>query len=198
LTGLGAVRNTAKVTRGSSVVVVGCGGVGLNVVQGASLAGAATIVAVDTARDKLGVARSFGATHALPAGSAGLQEQIIELTAGRGADYVFVSVGSKLALDRSQRYLAPGGTLVVVGMPASGVTAEYDPGDLAARGQRILGSKMGSSRIHTDIPLLLDLYRRGDLRLDELISGRFPLQDINAAVAEVRDGNTLRNVITFE
>ena len=94
-------------------------------------------------------------------------------------------------------YLCSGGTMVVVGMPASGVMATYDPGDFVARGQQILGSKMGSSRVDVDIPKLVDLYQQGDLKLDQLISGRYPLEDINEAIAGVRNGSALRNVIVF-
>lgn len=197
ITGLGAVWNTAQVPAGSNVVVVGCGGVGLNTVQGAAMIGAATVIAVDIVDSKLDAARNFGATHTVNSTSHDSVNAVRSLTDGRGADFVFVTVGAKAAIDSSMSYLAGGGTMVVVGMPATGVMGEYDPGDVAARGQRILGSKMGSSRVSVDIPVLVDRYLRGELKLDELISGRFPLSEINTAIADVRKGSALRNVVVF-
>ncbi len=196
-TGFGAVINTAAVPAGATVVVIGVGGVGLNCVQGAVAAGASPIVAIDVADAKLEAARKFGATEALNAGDARLVQQVCSLTGGRGADFVFVSVGAKPAFDRSMDLLASGGTMVVVGMPASGVMAEYDPGELAARSQRIIGSKMGSVRIADDIPRLVSLYRQKRLKLDELISGRYALDDINAAITSSKSGAALRNVIVY-
>lgn len=197
ITGFGAVCNTAKVPAGASVVVIGVGGVGLNCVQGAAAADAPRVIAVDIAASKLDVARRFGATDALEADDARLVEKIRQLTDGRGADFVFVSVGAKVAIDRSVRLLARGGTAVIVGMPASGVMAEYDPSEFAARGQRILGSKMGSTCVRDDVPRLISLYRQDRLKLDELISGRYALDDINAAIASSKAGDALRNVIVF-
>ena len=197
LTGFGAVSNTAKVPKGATVVVVGAGGVGVNCIQGAAVAGAAILIAVDIADSKLQAAQQFGATHSLNARDDGLVQKVRDLTAGRGADYVFVSVGARAALEQGIELLAFGGTLIVVGMPETGVMAEYDPGELAARSQRIIGSKMGSARIAEDIPMLVALYRNGQLKLDELISGRFPFADINAAIASSQGGAALRNVVEF-
>ena len=197
ITGLGAVWNTAQVPAESSVVVVGCGGVGLNAIQGAKLIEASPVIAVDIADAKLDAARSFGATHVVNSATEDLTASVLGLTAGRGADFVFVTVGAKTAMDASMALLAAGGTAVVVGMPATGVVAEYDPGDVAARSQRIIGSKMGSSRVRADIPRLVERYRHGELKLDELISGRYPLNQINEAIAEVKTGSALRNVIVF-
>lgn len=197
ITGVGAVSNTAAVPPGSSVVVIGAGGVGLNVVQGARLVGAAPIVALDPVAEKRAMARAFGATAVLDPLVDDPLAAVRDLTTGRGADYVFVSVGSKLAIEQGMGLMRRGGSLVIVGMPPSGVTIDLDPSSLAASGQRVLGSKMGSSRIDIDIPRLEGLYRRGDLRLDELISGRYPLSAINDAIADVRRGVALRNVIVF-
>ena len=197
ITGVGAVSNTAAVPAGSSVVVIGAGGVGLNAVQGARLVGAAPIIVLDPVPEKRAMAQAFGASAALDPFTGDPRAAVRDLTHGRGADFVFVSVGSKLAIEQGMDLLRPGGSLVIVGMPASGVTIELDPGSLASRGQRVLGSKMGSSRIDIDIPRLEALYRRGDLRLDELVSGRYPLAAINDAIADVRRGVALRNVIVF-
>jgi Zn-dependent alcohol dehydrogenase len=197
ITGVGAVANTARVEVGSDVVVFGCGGVGLNSVQGALLAGARTIVAIDLADSKLAAARSFGATHTLNARTDDVVAEVKAITDGRGADYVFVTVGVKLAYDASYALLAKGGAVVLVGMPPSGVMSEIDPATMAAYSQRILGSKMGASRIAIDIPNLVTLYQQGRLKLDELISGRYKLEEINEAMASVKTGEALRNVIIF-
>ncbi len=198
ITGLGAVVNTAKVPAGSSVVVIGTGGVGLNSVQGAALCGATTIIAVDLSDDKLEAARRFGATETINPSKTDVRQQVFSMTNGRGADYVFVTVGAKSAFDQSYGLLAKTGSAVLVGMPATGVMSEIDPGTLADQSQRILGSKMGSARIQVDIPNLVELYRQGRIKLDELISGRYRLDEINQAIAEVNRGEALRNVIVFE
>ncbi len=198
ITGYGAVVNTARVRPGHHVAVVGCGGVGLNSIQGAAIAGAAEIIAIDLSEDKLKAARSFGATHAVNPAKEDAAARIKELTAGRGVDFVFVTVGAKAAFDRAFDYVTKNGAVVIVGMPPSGVMAEYDPGTLAAWNQKILGSKMGEAHITRDIPELVAHYRAGRLKLDELVSGRYPLEEINAAIAAVNEGRALRNVIVFE
>lgn len=197
ITGLGAVVNTAQVAAGSSVVVIGTGGVGLNSVQGAALSGATTIIAVDLSDDKLAAAKSFGATHGVNPAKEDSGEAVRALTGGRGADYVFVTVGAKPAFDQAYGLASRLGTVVLVGMPAKGVTSEFDPTTIANESQRILGSKMGSARIQIDIPNLVSLYKQGRLKLDELISGRYPLDQINEAIASVNRGEALRNVIIF-
>ncbi|MGD9508500.1 MAG: Zn-dependent alcohol dehydrogenase [Geminicoccaceae bacterium] len=197
ITGLGAVFNTAQVPAGSEVVVIGTGGVGLNSVQGAALCGARSVIAVDLSDSKLAAARRFGAGHTLNPAKEDLPAAVRQLTGGRGADFVFVTVGAKTAVEQSFQLLARGGSTVLVGMPPTGVITGFDPTDLASYGQRVLGSKMGSSRIRIDVPMLVDLYRQGRLKLDELISGRFPLEEVNAAVSGVIKGEALRNVIVF-
>jgi len=197
ITGFGAVTNTAAVPAGSDVVVIGTGGVGLNAVQGAAHVGARSVVAVDLSDDKLAAARRFGATATVNPGRQDLAAAVRAATDGRGADYVFVTVGAKAAFDQSYGLLAPAGAVVLVGMPASGVLSAFDPGTLAGASQRILGSKMGSARIADDIPRLVGLYRAGRLKLDELITGRYALEEINEAIASVNRGEALRNVILF-
>ena len=196
ITGLGAVTNTAQVRPGSHVVVIGTGGVGLNSVQGARLCGAQTVIAVDVSAAKLDAARQFGATHTVNV-SDDVPAAVRDITGGRGADYVFVTVGAKAAFDQSYALLAKAGAVVLVGMPATGVMSEIDPATMASLSQRILGSKMGSARIAVDIPNLVSLYRDGRLLLDQLITGRYPLSEINAAMAAVTRGDALRNVIVF-
>ncbi|MBC8267667.1 MAG: Zn-dependent alcohol dehydrogenase [Rhodospirillaceae bacterium] len=197
LTGFGAVVNTAAVETGSSVVVIGTGGVGLNSVQGARISGATTIIAIDVSTDKLKAAQEFGATHAINAGDADVVGQVRALTGGRGADYVFVTVGSIVAINSAYALMGSTGAVVLVGMPENGVMSEFEPGNIADQSQRILGSKMGSSRVQIDIPYLVTLYQQGRLKLDELITGRYPLEDINEAIASVKRGEALRNVIVF-
>jgi S-(hydroxymethyl)glutathione dehydrogenase / alcohol dehydrogenase len=197
LTGVGAVINTANVRAGASVVVIGCGGVGLNSVQGARLAGCDPIVAIDVEAKKLAAAREFGATHTIDVRGEDVEGRVKELTGGRKADWVFVTVGAKGATEQGAALMKRNGGTVLVGMPPSGVTATIDPGWLAADGQRILGSKMGSARPQIDVQKIVALYHEGRLKLDELITGRYPLDRINDAVASSRSGAALRNVIVF-
>jgi Zn-dependent alcohol dehydrogenase len=197
ITGLGAVINTADVEPGSDVVVTGTGGVGLNSVQGAVLAGARTIIAIDLADDKLRAAKDFGATHAINGSTQNAVEEVLKLTDGRGVDYVFITVGAKPAIEQAFKLLSRGGEAVIVGMPESGVMTEFDPGAFAGYGQRVLGSKMGSARIDIDIPMLVDLYQQKRLKLDELITARYALDDINEAITSVRNGEALRHIIVF-
>ena len=197
ITGLGAVVNTARVPAGSSVVVIGTGGVGLNSVQGAVQSGASTIIAIDLLDEKLEAARKFGATHVINAAKEDVVAAVKAATEGRGADYVFVTVGAIKAIEQSYDLMGKGGAVVLVGMTASDVMTEYCPCNIADNSQRILGSKMGSARIQVDIPSLVALYQQGRLQLDELISGRYRLDEINDAIDSVKKGEALRNVVVF-
>ncbi len=197
ITGLGAVVNTAKVPSGSSVVVIGTGGVGLNSVQGARLVGANPIIAVDIADDKLQAARSFGATHGINSAQEELTEQVRLLTGGRGADFVFVTVGAIKAFETAPRMLAARGEMIMVGMPPSGAMASYEPVMLTALSQSMKGSLMGETVLKRDIPWLIEQYRQGRLKLDELITNRYSLDQINEAIADTKAGKSRRNVIVF-
>ena len=196
ITGFGAVVNTARVRPGQTVAVIGCGGVGLNSVQGAALAGASLVAAIDLSDDKLRAASRFGATHGFSPADA--PSEVMALTENRGVDFVFVTVGAKAAFDGAFSLLTKNGAVVIVGMPPTGVFASYDPGTMAAWNQKILGSKMGETDIARDIPRLVEHYRAGRLKLDELVSGRYPLEGINDAIASVKAGKALRNVIVFD
>jgi len=198
ITGVGAVLNTAALTPGSSAVVIGAGGVGVNAIQGAALAGAAPIVAIDIVPGKLPLARRFGATHALDGRQGDIAGRIRELTAGRGADYVFVTVGSPAAVSQALSLARRGGTVVLVGMPAAGATAPIPVSDFAYNGLRLLGSNMGSTRLGVDVPRLLTRYREGRLKLDELITARYPLERINEAIEAMEGGAALRNVVVLD
>lgn len=196
ITGVGAVVNTAKVRPGETVVVIGAGGVGLNAIQGARIAGAARIIAVDVKPEKLEAAKAFGATDGVLASEAKPWSAARKIT-GRGADAVFVTVGATAAYDTAPRYLAPGGRMVMVGMPHSGATASYEPVIIAASGQAMLGSLMGDTVLARDIPWMVDLYQQGRLKLDELVSGRWRLEQINEAIADTKSGAARRNVIVL-
>jgi S-(hydroxymethyl)glutathione dehydrogenase / alcohol dehydrogenase len=197
ITGLGAVTNTAKVPVGSSVVVIGTGGVGLNSIQGARLSGAHPIIAVDLSDEKLEAAKGFGATHGFNPSRDDVTAGVKALTEGRGADYVLVTVGSTPAMLQAMALPRRKGTVVMVGMPATGAKLPLEVGDIADYSQTIAGSKMGESRPKTDIPKLIELYQDGRLLLDELVTERYPLDQINEAFASVNRGEALRNVIVF-
>jgi Zn-dependent alcohol dehydrogenase len=194
MTGVGAVVHDASVGPGQSVVVIGAGGVGLNAVQAAAGAGA-RVTAVDVSTAKLAAAVAFGATAAIDASSADPVAEVRAGTDGAGADAVVVTAGSAAAVDQGLACLRRGGTLVCVGMPPSGRSATFDPGSLAHDGKRIVGSKLGSSRPAEDVPRIAELYAQGRLRLDELVTATFPLERINDAIASMRRGEAIRNVI---
>ncbi|MGR3638467.1 Zn-dependent alcohol dehydrogenase [Alterinioella nitratireducens] len=197
ITGIGAVVNTGRVRPGQNVVVIGAGGVGLNTIQGARIAGAARIIAMDMSEDKLEDARAFGATDALLATGDKPWEAVARITGGRMADAVFVTVGAIPAYDLALRLLGKGGMAYAVGMPHSGAKAEYEPVIIAAVGQGMKGSKMGDTVLARDIPWMVDMYGQGRLKLDELISGRWRLDQINEAIADTKTGHARRNVIVL-
>ena len=197
ITGVGAVVNAAQMRPGQDAVVIGAGGVGLNAIQGARIAGARRIVAVDMLPEKLNIAMEFGATHGvLATGDApwvGAQQAL-----GRGADAVFVTVGAASAYTTAPNYLASGGKVIMVGMPTTGAASSYEAGSLAAASQAMIGCKMGDVVIQRDIPWIVDLYRQGRLKLDELISAHWSLEQINEAIADTKTGSAKRNVILFK
>ncbi len=197
ITGVGAAINTTQIKPGASAVVIGTGGVGLNVIQGAALSGANPLIAIDVNDAKLSAARAFGATHVINSKNQDAAAVVRELTNGRMADHVFVSVGVGPAIEQGIGLMGKGAETIIVGMPPSGVTTTFDPSWLAADSQRIIGSKMGSAQSPADIPQLVGLYRGGRLLLDELITKRYPLEEINEAIDAVKRGEALRNVVVF-
>ena len=196
ITGIGAVVNAAGVRPGQNVVVIGAGGVGLNAIQGARIAGAAHIIAVDMTKEKLAAATEFGATGALLANGDRPWDAARKIM-GRGADAVFVTVGAIPAFEVAARYLDSCGRVYMVGMPHNGEAAHYEPAIASALSQGMIGTKMGDAVLRRDIPWMIDLYRQGRLRLDELVSGRWQLEEINEAIADTRTGAARRNVIVF-
>ncbi|WP_170517656.1 Zn-dependent alcohol dehydrogenase [Ruegeria atlantica] len=198
ITGVGAAVNAAKLRPGQDVVVIGAGGVGLNAIQGARIAGARRIVAVDMTEEKLDIAMEFGATHGVLASQDQPWKAAFKALGGRGADAVLITVGAIPAYDQAPRYLGRGGRAIMIGMPHSGDMSSYEPVVLAALGQGMVGSKMGDVVIQRDIPWMIDLYEQGRLKLDELISGRWSLDQINEAIEDTKTGSAKRNVILFD
>jgi S-(hydroxymethyl)glutathione dehydrogenase/alcohol dehydrogenase len=194
-TGLGAVFNTARVTPGSTVAVIGCGGVGLNSVQGAVIAGAGRVIAVDTNPWKLELARTFGATDLVDATAGDPVEQVRELTGG-GVEYAFEAIGLKTTAEQSFAMLRKGGTATIIGMIPEGQRIEL-PGSEFLDEKKIQGSNMGSNRFRVDMPRYVDLYLSGRLKLDELVSARIGLEQINDGFDAMRRGEVARSVIEF-
>jgi S-(hydroxymethyl)glutathione dehydrogenase / alcohol dehydrogenase len=197
ITGVGAVINTAGVRPGESVAIIGAGGVGLNAIQGARLAGAATIVAIDVRESKAPAAMQFGATHFVDARQADAVEMVRVLSGGRGVDHAILTVGNAEAAAQGLALVRHGGTLTLVGMPSIDATMPLNIWEVVARSQRIIGSSMGSTLLRIDVPRLVELYRQGRIRLDELITNRFPLDRINEAIESTERGEALRNVVVM-
>ena len=195
-TGVGSVIYTAGVKPGESVVVYGCGGIGLNILQGAILSGAYPIIAVDTNAAKMQIARDFGATHTLLANNQ-TASAIRELTGGRGADHVLEAVGAPAVQEAALEAVAPGGTLTLVGLAPMG-TGTNLPGAVIVRQEKtIKGSYYGTVNPQRDFPLFLDLYMAGRLHLDKLVTQQYRLEQINEAYEAMLGGEIARGVIVF-
>lgn len=198
MTGVGSVLNTAKVQPGESLAVFGCGGVGLNAVQGGRLANAEPLIAVDVADNKLEYARRMGATHTINAAREDVRAAIERLT-GRGVDYAIVAVGDSRVTTQAWGAVARGGTLVQVGVTPVGQTLELDMrGTLVMQERRIVGSSYGSARPFEDFPRLVNLYLSGGLRIDELITKRYRLDQANEAFQDLAAGALARGLIVFD
>ncbi len=197
-TGVGAVLFAAGVRAGESVLVLGCGGVGLNVVQGAALVGAAPIIAADVVPQKLELARQLGATHVVNPREQDLIEVVRSLTAGRGADYAFEVIGRPDTIQQAYAATRKGGTTVVVGLTPIGTTVPLDPLDLLRSEKTIKGTVYGTANLPLDIPRLLELYRLGRIKLDELISRRLRLEEINEGFETMLAGSVARSIVTFD
>jgi S-(hydroxymethyl)glutathione dehydrogenase/alcohol dehydrogenase len=197
-TGFGGVINRARVRPFQSVVVMGIGGVGINAIQGAAYAGARPVIAVDVLDSRMKMALDFGATHTVNAGDEKAVEKILELTSGRGAEFVFVTVGSIAAIKQGMSFTAPRGTTVLIGLPNYRDQLSFAPLDIIPTEKNLIGGFMGATNLKIDIPNLIALYQSGKLKLDELITGRFPLERINEAMSLTEKGEGLRNIITFE
>ncbi len=197
-TGYGAVMHTAQLPKGASVAVVGAGGVGLNVIQAAALAGARQIIALDRVPEKLALARRFGATDVVDASDTDdLVSPVLELTEGRGADYSFEVVGRPETIAAAYGMTRKAGTVVVVGIAAPHLEVSLNAFSIPSQSRILTGSWYGRSHPDRDIPAILDLYMEGRLDLDGLITRRYDLQEINEAFAALRRGDLARGVITF-
>ena len=194
-TGLGAVLNTAAIEVGSSVAVFGAGGIGLAAIQGARIGGARTIIAVDVHESKLATARELGATHSVDASSRDPVEAIKRIVPG-GVDYSFEAIGLKATAEQTYEAIRRGGTATVIGMIPQGVKIEIDGPSLLG-GKRLQGSSMGSNRFRIDMPRYVDWYRQGRLLLDEMITRRGRLEDINEAFRAMKAGEVARSVLMF-
>jgi S-(hydroxymethyl)glutathione dehydrogenase/alcohol dehydrogenase len=195
MTGIGAVTNTAHVAAGEIVAVFGCGGVGLNAVQGAAMSGAYPIVAVDVLASKLDFARRMGATHVVDARA---EDPVAALRATfGGVDHAFVAVGAGRAVEQAIAALAPGGTCVIIGAPPTGEQIVLDSAAVRAGELHVLGSSYGSANPPVDFPWLVDLYLAGRLRLDELVTRRYDLDQANEAFERLVAGDDARGLIVF-
>ena len=198
-TGVGSVFHTAGVEPGSTVAVIGCGGVGLSCINGAALVGASMIIAIDKVESKLEMAKDFGATHVINGSNSDPVEQVRELTGGPGGgvQYSFEAIGLKQTAEQAFRMIRAGGTATIIGMIPVGVKIELTGSDFL-REKKIQGTMMGSNRFRVDMPRYIDFYLQGRLHLDQMISKRIPLEDINDAFADMKTGEVARSVIIFD
>jgi len=196
-TGLGAVFRTARIEPGSDVAVIGCGGIGLSAIQGARIAGANKIIAIDMMNSKLELAEQLGATHSVNASEGDAVAQVREITQGEGVPNSFEAVGLKATAEQSFQMLRKGGQAVVIGMIPVGTKVEIDGVELLSE-KKLTGSNMGSNQFRTDMPRYVEMYLDGRLKLDEMVSKTINLEDINEGFAEMKTGNVTRSVITFD
>lgn len=193
-TGVGAAMFTAKVQPGDTVVVLGCGGVGLSVIQGARLCGAAQIIAVDGVTSKMWVAKHFGATTALTTDD-NVEAIVKRLTGGRGADHVFEAVGIPTLQEKALSLVRPGGTLTLAGLSPMGTSTNFPSALLTRQEKTIRGSYYGTVHAPRDFPMLIDLYAAKKLNLDDMITKRYKLEQVNEAYADMVAGKLARGVI---
>ncbi len=195
ITGVGAVFNNAKVEPGTDVAVIGCGGVGLSAINGAALAGAGRIIAIDTLQSKLELALKMGATHTINASNVDPVAMVKELTGG-GVHYAFEALGMKLTAEQSFYMLRAGGTATIIGMVPFGVKIELHGFDFL-RERKIQGTSMGGNRFRVDMPRLIEFYRQGKLHLDHMITGRIKLSEINEGFAALKSAAPVRQLIDY-
>jgi S-(hydroxymethyl)glutathione dehydrogenase/alcohol dehydrogenase len=194
-TGVGAVIHTAKVEPGATVAVIGCGGVGLSCINGAAIAGAGRIIAVDMVPSKLELARKFGATDVVNAKEKNAVGEVIEMTGG-GVQYSFEAIGLKTTAEQAFGMLRRGGTATIIGMIPPGTMVQVHGPDFLWE-KKLQGSMMGSNRFRVDMPRFVDFYLSGKLHLDDMISGRVKLADVNGSLKALETGEVARSVIMF-
>jgi S-(hydroxymethyl)glutathione dehydrogenase/alcohol dehydrogenase len=197
VTGVGAVTNAARVANGSSAVIIGAGGVGLNVAQGAALAGCDQIIAVDLRPSALALAREFGATHTIEASAGNVAEAVRDLTGGRGADHVFDTVGTPTTISQALECTRKGGTVVLTGLSRTDALASIPTFLFVMQEKRLIGSLYGSGQPAQDIPRLVALYQAGKLKLRELVTHTYRLDDVNDALTALASGVDARGIIQW-
>lgn len=197
-TGVGAALFRAKVERGSRVALFGCGGVGINIAQGCALAGASRIIAIDRNRARLDLARRFGATDLVDPSEREPVAAVREMTEGRGADYSFEAIGDRATMTQAIDAARRGGTIVLVGLGGQGESVTLDAGSFTRTDKLLTSAYYGGCDPQHDFPALLDLYREGRLKLDELIGRRRPLDEINEAFSDLATGEVIRTLIVFD
>jgi S-(hydroxymethyl)glutathione dehydrogenase/alcohol dehydrogenase len=197
MTGVGAVIHTSNVRPGETVAVIGCGGVGLAAINGAAIAGAGRIIAVDTQGSKLNLAKHFGATDVVNAKEADPVAKVIDMTSG-GVHHSFEAIGLKQTAEQAFKMLGRGGTANIIGMIPFGMNIELHGADFVMGEKRIQGSLMGSNRFPVDMPRLVDFYLAGKLKLDDLIARRIKLEQVNEGFDELKRGELARSVIMFD
>jgi S-(hydroxymethyl)glutathione dehydrogenase/alcohol dehydrogenase len=197
MTGAGAIFNTAKVAPGETVVVVGCGGIGMAAINGAAIAGAGRIIAVDNNPVKLQLATKLGATDIVDVRNGDPVAQVRELTKGQ-VHHAIEAVGSKITAEQSFQMLGPGGVATIIGMIPLGTKIELHGIEFLRGEKKMQGSSMGSNRFRVDMPRLIEHYMRGRLHLDDWISARIKLSEINEGFANMKSGKVLRSVIMFD
>jgi len=196
-TGLGAVFRTAEVRPGEDVVVIGCGGIGLSAVQGARIAGANKIIAVDMTEGKLETAQAMGATHVINGSSDDPVAAVRELTGGAGVPHSFEAVGLKQTAEQAFKMLDKGGQATVIGMIPVGTMVEVHGVDLLHE-KKLTGSNMGSNQFRTDMPRFVDMYMQGRLYLDEMVSKTISLEQINEGFEDMKSAAVARSVVVFD
>jgi S-(hydroxymethyl)glutathione dehydrogenase/alcohol dehydrogenase len=196
ITGVGSVIHTSGVRAGETVAVLGCGGVGLSAINGASIAGAARIIAIDTQPKKLELARKFGATDTVLVRNTSPVEEVIEMTKG-GVQHAIEAIGLKSTVEQAFAMLARGGTASIVGMVPYGTKIELPAVDFLSE-KRIQGSVMGSNRFPLDVPRYIDFYMQGRLNLDDLVARHIKLDEVNDGFEELKRGELARSVIMFD
>lgn len=196
--GFCAAVNRARVRPGSSVLVIGAGGVGMNVIQGARASSASTIIAADIVDRKLAWARSFGATHTINANKTDVVSKVMEITDGAGVDFAFEAISSPETISQAYAATAKLGTVVVIGLtPATADSLPISPLSLVLSQKTLMGTLYGTSNAQVEIPKLLSMYRHGQLKLDELVTNTYTLDEINQGYADMLAGKNVRGVVTF-
>jgi len=197
VTGVGAVTNAARVEPGSSVVIIGAGGVGLNVAQGAALAGCEQVIAIDLRPSALTLACEFGATHTLDAAAENVVAAVRGLTAGRGAHYIFDTVGTPNTLTLALDCARKGGAIVITGLSRTDALASIPTFPFVMQEKRLIGSVYGSGQPALDVPRLVGLYQEGRLKLRELVTRSYPLAEVNQALDALSGGVDARGIIQW-